>query len=126
MKKIDFENVINNVSDKYVEEAASFVPKRKAGLRWVALAACIAIIVTSVPFAFILNREDDAEHKHETDHTEQGDITDIPKSFGDIVLENGSLKLNTIMLSHGKINKESTLSQKYVYDYTPIDEESEL
>ena len=132
MKKIDFENVINNVSDKYVEEAASFVPKRKAGLRWVALAACIAIIVTSVPFAFILNKEsDDTISQPQTTTTSTNQPTDPEKGLPDgfyykdmetIQLGTSQLVFNTSFLTDGK-NIYANLDEEtrpYVFEYDPL------
>lgn len=61
MKKINFEELMASVSEQFVEEAASFSPIKAFNTRFVALAACIAIIVTAIPAVVILNREKDVD-----------------------------------------------------------------
>ena len=58
MKKINFSDIMSNVGDRHIEEAAIFVPQHNRNIRWIALAACLAIIVTAVPFAIISNKEE--------------------------------------------------------------------
>ena len=58
MKKIDLDDVISNVSDKYLEEAANFSRKKNVGVRFLAIAACLAILVTSIPLTLLMNKND--------------------------------------------------------------------
>ena len=58
MKNKDLSNAIGNINLKYVEEAENFTAKRMSLTRIISLAACIAIIATSIPLALVLNRED--------------------------------------------------------------------
>ena len=58
MKNRDLSNAIGNIDLKYVDEAESFTAKRMSLTKIVSLAACIAIIVTAIPVALVLNRED--------------------------------------------------------------------
>lgn len=131
MKIENISKVIGNIDERHVKEAMSYKPKNNRPIRWIALAACIAIIVTSIPLAFILNREDVPDHEHvgtSMDHSTPpvvvpGTPTDNFKGFGDLALSNGSLNLDVIQLSNGKIDKDTdaTVYDKYVYEYTPVD-----
>ena len=58
MKNKDLSNAIGNINLKYVEEAENFTAKRMSLTKIISLAACIAIIATSIPLALVLNRED--------------------------------------------------------------------
>lgn len=58
MKNKDLSNAIGNINLKYVEEAENFTAKRMSLTKIISLAACIAILVTAIPAALILNRED--------------------------------------------------------------------
>ena len=58
MKKIDLDDVISNVGDKYLEEAANFSRKKNVGVRFFAIAACLAILVTSIPLTLLLSKKD--------------------------------------------------------------------
>ena len=125
MKIEDISKVLGNIDERHVKEAMNYKPKHNRSARWIALAACIAVIVTSIPLAFILNREDASEDGdvHQETHNHEENIEDVLKGYGNLQLSNGSLNLNTIQLSDGKINKDRdmTVQDKYVYDYTPVD-----
>ena len=58
MKNNDLSNAIGNINLKYVEEARNYTAKRLSLTKIVSLAACIAILVTAIPAALVLNRED--------------------------------------------------------------------
>ena len=125
MKKFDMAKHIGNIDENYIADALTYKPVSRSKIRFIALAACIAIIVTAVPFAFILNMEDNHTHDHENNENGETIIDEnVLKSYEDIMLENGSLKLNMIQLSNGKILKGSTSPQKYVYEHEPFDVES--
>lgn len=61
MKKINFDDLMSSVSEQFIDEAASFTPIKVFNTRFVALVACIAIIVTAIPAVVILNREKDVD-----------------------------------------------------------------
>ena len=58
MKNSDLSNAIGNVNLKYIEEMENYTAKRMSLTKIISLAACIAIIVTAIPVALVLNRED--------------------------------------------------------------------
>lgn len=58
MKNSDLSNAIGNVNLKYIEEMENYTSKRMTLTKIISLAACIAILVTAIPAALILNRED--------------------------------------------------------------------
>ena len=128
MKKIDIAKHISNIDENYIADALTYRPASRAKIKFIALAACIAIIVTAVPFAYILNKKDDHSHDHKNNENNENSDTIIDKNvlkrYENIELENGSLKLNMIQLSNGKIIKGSTSSQKYVYEHEPFNVES--
>ena len=124
MKLENISKIMENMDARHITEAVNYKPKNRNVTRLVALAACIAVIVTSVPLALILNKEETHAHTHDNHkHSETVIEENVMKSFGDIQLANGSLKLNVIQLSNGKIPKGSTSAEKYVYVYEPIDED---
>jgi len=125
MKIEDISKVLGNIDERHVKEAMNYKPKHNRSARWIALAACIAVIVTSIPLAFILNREDASEDGdvHQETHNHEENIEDVLKGYGNLQLSNGSLNLNVIQLSDGKIDKDTdtTVYDKYVHEYTPMD-----
>ena len=58
MKKLDFIRYMGNINEKYVIESEKYRPVSRNWVKVTALAACIAIIATSIPLALVLNRED--------------------------------------------------------------------
>ena len=131
MKLENISKVIDNIDERHVKEAMNYRPKSRNFTKFVALAACLAIIVTSVPLALILNKEDGHIHDHgitETTSSKTGtDTPDVPKvntkGYGNLALSSGTLDLNVIQLSDGKIDKDTdtTVYDKYVHEYTPMD-----
>lgn len=131
MKLENISKIMENMDARHITEAANYKPKNRNMTRLVALAACIAVIVTSVPLALILNKEDAHTHDHGTTETTSSktgtDIQNVPKAdpkgYGNIQLSSGSLDLNVIQLSDGKIDKDTdtTVYDKYVYEYTKAD-----
>ena len=126
MKKETLMDAINNIDPEIIEKSVNYRPNvlRRNVTRIAALVACIAVIITSVPLALILNKEEPAEHKHgEADINDQIIIEDDIKGFGCLQLSNGTLDLNVIQLASGKINKDTdaTIYDKYVFEYTPVD-----
>ena len=66
MKKETLMDAINNIDPEIIEKSVNYRPEvsRRNVTRIAALVACIAVIITSVPLALILNKEEPAEHKH--------------------------------------------------------------
>lgn len=116
MKKLDFIRYMGNINEKYVIESEKYKPMSRNWIKITAIAACITILVTSIPLAFILNREDVQEHNHETN-----DPVDIIENYENIQLKSGSLILDTIQLSNGKIIKNMEDAHPYVYEYDKVD-----
>ena len=61
MRRKDISLEFTNVNSKLIEEAAEYRSSGKKLVRVLALAACIAVIVTAIPLSLIMNREDQAE-----------------------------------------------------------------
>jgi len=61
MKKIDITSQISGIDPKYLDEALTYRAPRVNKIRVLALAACIAVLVTALPLSLIMNREDQAE-----------------------------------------------------------------
>jgi len=58
MKRSDFVRLMGNIDEKYLKEVENYSARPKNRVRIIALAACIAIIVTAIPLSLVLNRED--------------------------------------------------------------------
>ena len=58
MKKIDITSQISGIDPKYLDEALTYRAPRFNKIKIIALAACLAIIVTAIPLSLIMNRED--------------------------------------------------------------------
>jgi len=48
MKKINFSDIMSNVGDRHIEEAANYRPKKMKSLRVIAIAACFAMMLTTL------------------------------------------------------------------------------
>lgn len=130
MKKFDMAKHISNIDENYIADALMYRPASRAKIRFIALAACIAIIITAVPFAFILNREDDDG----TVQSQTSTPTDPEKGLPDglyyqemetIQLGNSQLIFNTSFLTDGK-NIYANLDEDtrpYVFEYTPLSDQ---
>ena len=57
MKKIDITSQISGIDPKYLDEALTYRAPRFNKIKIIALAACIAVLVTAIPLTLILNRE---------------------------------------------------------------------
>ena len=57
MKKIDITSQISGIDPKFIEEAVNHKVKRISAVRVVAIAACLALLVTSIPLAVLMSRE---------------------------------------------------------------------
>ena len=57
MKKSDITRELGFIDPEFIAEAASYKPRKISKIRIVALAACIAVLVTAIPLTLILNRE---------------------------------------------------------------------
>jgi len=57
MKNKDISRAIGNIDLKYVDEAHNYTAKRANLTKFIALAACLAIIVAAIPAVLVLNRE---------------------------------------------------------------------
>ena len=57
MKKSDITRELGFIDPEFIAEAASYKPHKISKIRIVALAACIAVLVTAIPLTLILNRE---------------------------------------------------------------------
>ena len=130
MKKIDITSQISGIDPKYLDEALTYRAPRFNKIKIIALAACLAIIVTSIPLSFILNRDDNSA-KVQDQNEITDDIINIPggddnvlQSYENIQLKDGTLVLNAIKLSNGKIVSDLSETRPYVFDYTaPTEEE---
>ena len=80
MKKIDIAKHISNIDENYIADALTYRPASRAKIKFIALAACIAIIVTAVPFAYILNKKDDHSHDHKNNENNENSDTIIDKN----------------------------------------------
>ena len=83
MKKLDFIRYMGNINEKYVIESEKYRPVSRNWVKVTAIAACIAIIATSIPLALVLNREDaqtDAPVAMPMDTKDQT-IIENPESF---------------------------------------------
>ena len=58
MKIEDISKIMENMDERHIRETVNYKPKSRNITRIIALAACIAIIVTAIPAALVLNRED--------------------------------------------------------------------
>ena len=61
MKKIDIQREMGFIDPEFIVEAANYRHKKISKLKIVALAACLAILVTAIPLTLIMNREDQVE-----------------------------------------------------------------
>ena len=57
MKRSDFVRLMGNIDEKYLKEADNYSARPRNWVRVTAVAACIAVLVTAIPLALILNRE---------------------------------------------------------------------
>jgi hypothetical protein len=57
MRRKDISYEFTNVNSKLIEEAAEYRPANKNLIRTLALAACLAILVTAIPLTLVMNRE---------------------------------------------------------------------
>lgn len=80
MKKIDITSQISGIDPKFIEEAVNHKVKRISSVRVVAIAACLAILVTSIPLALIMSRHDETEPPKatESETTKPNDQNVIP------------------------------------------------
>ena len=56
-----------------IQEFATYKRKKVSGIRVIAIAACLAILVTSIPMALIMNRKDSIKAPAETQSSNGGD-----------------------------------------------------
>lgn len=124
MKKSEIKRELGFIDPKFITEAAFYKPPRFNITKIASLAACIAILVTSVLTMFIWDTEEPADHNHSTPGNAPQGITDNTKGYGSIQLSNGTLDLNMIQLSNGKINADANALDKFVYKYDEIDEKT--
>lgn len=61
MRRKDISFEFTNINSKLIEEAAEYRYSNKKLIRVLALAACIAVLVTAIPLSLIMNREDQFE-----------------------------------------------------------------
>lgn len=61
MRRKDISFEFTNINSKLIEEAAEYRYSNKKLIRVLALAACIAVLVTVIPLSLIMNREDQFE-----------------------------------------------------------------
>jgi len=61
MKRSEITRELGFIDPELIAEAASYKPRRMNKIKVVALAACIAVIVTALPLTLIMNREDQVE-----------------------------------------------------------------
>lgn len=59
MKIREIKDKMANIAPDLIEEAANYKRKRVSGIRVIAIAACLALLVTSVPLALIMSRKDE-------------------------------------------------------------------
>ena len=136
MKKFDMAKHIGNIDENYIADALTYKPVSRAKIRFIALAACIAIIVTSVPSAFILNKESvDTISRPQTTTTSTKQPTDPEKGLPDgfyykdmetiELSSNNKLIFNTQFLTDGK-NIYANLDEDtrpYIFEYTPLSDQ---
>jgi len=136
MKKFDMAKHIGNIDENYIADALTYKPVSRAKIRFIALAACIAIIVTSVPFAFILNKESDdtiSQPQTTTTSTKQPTVPEkgLPdgyyyKDMETIELSgDNKLVFNTQFLTDGK-NIYANLDEDtrpYIFEYAPLSDQ---
>ena len=58
MKRSDITRELGFIDPEFIAEAASYKPQKISKIRIVALAACIAVLVTAIPLSLIMNLED--------------------------------------------------------------------
>ena len=80
MKIREIKDKMANIAPDLIEEAANYKRKRVSGIRVIAIAACLAILVTSVPLALIMSRRDNTEPPKTTESeiTKPNDQNVIP------------------------------------------------
>ena len=61
MKRSDITRELGYIDPEFIAEAASYKPRKISKIRIVALAACIAVLVTAIPLSLIMNRDDQVE-----------------------------------------------------------------
>ena len=61
MRRKDISFEFTNINSKLIEEAAEYRSSNKKLVRVLALAACIAVLVTAIPLSLIMNRDDQVE-----------------------------------------------------------------
>ena len=115
MKKETLMDAINNIDPEIIEKSVNYRPNvlRRNVTRIVAIAACLAILVTSIPMAFILSKEDTLpnEETKTTSQTPGATPVDPEKDdsdafyyqqMNDIKIGDDSIVFNTQFLTDGK------------------------
>ena len=58
MKKFNMSQGISGIDPRFIEEAVNHRPARVNRIKIIAIAACLAILVASIPLAMVFNRGD--------------------------------------------------------------------
>ena len=128
MKKFDMSKHIGNIDEDLISDALSYKPRGNARIRFIALAACIAIIATSVPLGVILNKKtpDTAKEPPQTTNEDGYDDSQFTRvKFENIELDEGTVIFgNSFLMSNGYICSEPSETYPFSHSYiTPTKEE---
>jgi len=85
MKRSDFVRLMGNIDEKYLKEADNYSARPRNWVRVTAVAACLSIIVTAIPAALILNREDVNTDSPVLTTNFNGEDNDVDKKFVQII-----------------------------------------
>jgi len=69
MRRKDISFEFTNINSKLIEEAAEYRSSNKKLVRVLALAACIAVLVTAIPLSLIMNREEATDNSQDNSYT---------------------------------------------------------
>ena len=80
-----------NVNSKLIEEAAEYRPANKNLVRALAIAACLAMLVTSIPLALIMNQKDKVQTPNTTLIPGENNVTVDPQPLKVIYCDANSI-----------------------------------
>lgn len=98
MRRKDISFEFTNINSKLIEEAAEYRYSNKKLIRVLALAACIAVLVTAIPLSLIMNREDQVQTPETTQvpDTTTNDVIVEPKPIKVVYCDANTLTLEEL------------------------------
>lgn len=118
MKKHDFSYEFTNLDSKIIEGSATYKRKKVSGIRVIAIAACLAILVTSIPLALIMSRSDNTEPPKTTESETTNDENNVipPETFKVVYCDADSLEeLRENSIKDKQIDYKSFKQFNYTY-----------